>query len=203
LKLKLFEKVGILYSVPKKIILDLHKEESKFKPHLPFIIGLVLLTIVVFAFGYWFGILGEGKGFFPKEKVATESSTRQNWFVLEVSKFSIEYPESWKAEATSSENTADKISNESGQIEIWLEKPFDPRFSKEQTKQQKDKKESVVEIDGRDSSQTEYVYINGEVFLIVEVPQVGKKKKVTFWVAANDEETKVQAIEIIKTYKGK
>lgn len=189
--------------MPKKIILDLNKEEGKFKSYLPFIIGLVLLTIVVFAFGYWFGIFGEGKGVFPKEKIATESSTRQSWFVLEISKFSIEYPESWRAEAASPENAADKISNESGQIEIWLEKPFDLRFSKEQTKQQKDKKESVVKIDGRDSSLTEYVYKSGEFFLVVEVPQVGKKKKVTFWVAANDEETKVQAIEIIKTYKGK
>ena len=191
--------------MPQEIVLDLGKKgENKLKVYAPWIIGLVILAIATTTAGFFVGRWDSQENFFGLDSKENKSPTREGWLIGETNKFSIEYPKSWKIEQNLSADTSiAKIENENGQLEIFLGNLKEPRFSKEQKSKINKQVVSEVQIDNRKGQQTETVFKSGEFFLSISLPATKNKPMVIFALAATNEETKSQGLEIIKTFKSK
>ncbi|OGY25201.1 MAG: hypothetical protein A2Z11_01825 [Candidatus Woykebacteria bacterium RBG_16_43_9] len=186
----------------KEIVIDIKQKENKFKTYAPWIATAVLVAAAFFIIGFGIGKYTQVELPLFSEETATKSATRKNWFVFETKNFSIEYPKNWEVKKNSKDKPAGgKVLGSGGKVEFWFDTIRAYKFSKEQTKKQSKTTTTKLEIDGRKADVTTYPYKGGDFFIVIEVPKVKKKPKVTFWLNVADSEFKKTVMEIVSTFK--
>ncbi|MDP2720642.1 MAG: hypothetical protein Q8O75_01750 [bacterium] len=191
--------------MPKEIVLDLKPKENKFKTYFPFVAAIIFLALVFFASGFAIGKYTEFEvPLFGAKEEATKSTTRKGWFVSETASYLFEYPKNWEVRKNKKDGpTGAKIEGAGGHVQFWITNVREYKFSKEQSDKQKRVTESKLAIDGRQAQVTQYLYKNGDFFIVVRLPAAIGKPKVIFWAIAANAEFKKTVMEIVTTFKGK
>lgn len=191
----------------KEIVLDIKPQETiinKIKPHLPWIGAAILITAVIFTIGFALGKFTEFEIPLFEEKTATKSATRTGWFVFETKNFSIEYPKNWEVKKNpEDEPVGAKVSSDGARVEFWITNVRAYKFTNEQIGEQKEAKETKLNIDEREASVKRFIYKDGDIFAVTQLIASEKKPEVIFWVTATDIDFEKAANEIISTFKGK
>jgi hypothetical protein len=188
--------------VTQEIVLDIKPKENKLKTYAPWAIAAVLVALAPFLIGFAIGKYTELDVPFTSKETATKSATRKGWYVFETKGFSIEYPKGWEVEKNSSdEPLGAKVETDGGRAQFWFTEEREYRFSDDQKKKQKGEKESSLNVDQRTATVTEYLYKDGDRFIVIETPASPKKTKVIFWIVAANTEYKEFLLEIVSTFK--
>ena len=197
----------LLLLMAKEIVLDIKPKENtinKIKPQWPWIGAAILVAAAIFTIGFAIGKFTDFEVPLLDGETATKSATRAGWFVLETSKFSIEYPKGWEVKINPKDEPAGaKIASDGAKVEFWLTNVRAYKFTKEQTNQQKGVRETKLNIDGRDAYIQKFIYKEGDIFVVTELTAAGEKPKVIFWINAADADFEKTASEVISTFQGK
>jgi hypothetical protein len=190
--------------VAEEVVIDIKQKENKFRKYAPWIAGAVLITSVLFAAGFALGKYTEIELPFSRGEVATKSATRAGWYVYETSNFSLEYPKDWEVKNNpEGESIGAKVETDGGRVEFWFESEREYRFSDKQKEQQKNTKESTLDVDERTATSIEYIYKEGDRFVVIQAPEAADKSKVIFWINASNKEYKDLLVEIVTTFRSK
>jgi maltose-binding protein MalE len=189
--------------MPKTVTLDLDKKQNKIRVYGPYMAALIIIAVIITAFGYWVGKREAETNFLGSTKTASSGTTNPDWLVWETKDFSIEYPKDWQTQDSEKNSEPKKISNEGGQIKIWIDTDHEHRFSKKQRAQIKKETKSKINVNERKAQVTQFEFKSGEFFVIALLPTKSKKPKITFWIATTNKESKDVSLEILKTFKGK
>jgi len=177
----------------------------KIKPKQPRLVFYAVAFLIIILLG----VLAGGLGYILERKALegskvqpqTGASIHPDWLLYQKEIFSLEYPKTWQAEQNQKEEPKGvKISTEAGLVNLWIDTARTHRFSVAQTKNIKSQKSSEIIIDKRKSLLTEYAYKDDSFFLTLEIP-ASTSPNAIFWVAANTQEIKKEALEIVNTFK--
>ncbi len=175
---------------------------SKFSLTVTILIVLLVFVGLFFGGGYFFGRMESNSlETAVGGKATTKTAAGKTTFESPNEKYSIIFPESWKAEERQSGTPGVLIQNEANSVEIWLrvEQPYS--LSQEQKNSISATNKVRIKVNGKEIEMTEYAYNTGGYFSVLVLPATTKTTLTTFWIRATDKDTYTSALDIVKSFK--
>ena len=196
--------LGIFRDMPEEKVVQI-------KPPAPHETRLVIITLVIFIF--IIGILSAVGGFFIG-KISSSGNTKisqgssptipSGWSTYkdDTTKFSIAYPKEGKTDMhNQSDYEGVKISFDKGYVNLWL-LVDQPLLLGEKHQKALEKEEDIsVNIADKKAEGASYKYKAGNYFVVLVAPDGPTTPQVTFWVEADDEKVKDEALKIVESFR--
>ena len=181
------------------------------KPPAPHETRLVIITLIIFIF--IIGILSAAAGFLIG-KISSSGNTNisqgssptipSGWSTYkdDTTKFSIAYPKEWKANLHGkSDYEGVKITGKNGYVNLWT-LVDQPLLLGEKHQKALEKEEDIsVNIADKKAEGASYKYKAGNYFVVLVAPDGPTTPQVTFWVEADDEKVKDEALKIVESFR--
>ena len=116
--------------------------------------------------------------------------------------YAVSYPNKWEAKGhVESDYNGVRISSKKGYVDLWLlvDQPF--FLGAKHQKAIESEEEIVVTIDEREVMGSQFNYKAGNFFIILVLGDTANTPQVTFWVEADDEKTKEEALAIVQSFE--
>ncbi len=165
---------------------------------------LLLLIFVSLAFATGF-FLGRVQSSTKKEQSTGKSSTTttegKTTFTSQKEKYSIVFPETWKATEKTSLTPGIVVESGTTSVELWLkvEQPYS--LSKEQLEAITATNKVKIKVNSQDFEMTQYSYNTGGFFSVLVIPATVSTPIATFWLKAPDKDSYTTALETVQSFK--
>lgn len=175
---------------------------SKLSLTLTILVFLLVFVGLSFGVGYFFGRVESNSA--PATtggKSTTKTADNKTTFENPNEKYSIVFPESWKATERQYGIPGVLIQNETNSIELWLRVEQSFSLNQEQKDSITATNKVKIKVSGKEIELTEYVYNTGGFFSVVVLPATTETPLATFWIRTTDKENYTSALDIVKSFK--
>ncbi|MEX0616815.1 MAG: hypothetical protein WD231_03340 [Candidatus Woykebacteria bacterium] len=165
---------------------------------------LLIIGILTFAAGFLIGKLNYAASNNKISKESSPSAAIAGWSLYkdDEAQFALSHPKEWDTKKhEKSDYEGVKISSKKGYVDLTL--LTDQPFSLSEKHQKALDKEEPLEISvgEKKASGTSYKYKAGNYLMVLVLPDTETTPQVTFWLEADEDQTKDEALKIVESFK--
>ena len=123
-------------------------------------------------------------------------------YVNEENLFAISYPTKWEIKKHGDADfPGAKFISKKGSVDFWLlaDQPY--LLGSKHRKAIESEEEFTITIDDREIKGTRFNYKAGNFFMVLVLPGTTSSPQVTFWLEADDEKTKEETLNIVRSFE--
>lgn len=163
-----------------------------------------MIGVLAFSVGFIIGKINLAASTSQTPKESSPSASVAGWpaYSDEENLFYISYPKDWKAKKHGeSDYDGVKITFKKGYVDLWLlvAQPF--LLGEKHQKAIESEEEISVNVAGSEASGVQYNYKAGNYFIVLVLPNSQTSPQVTFWVEADDDKTREEALKIVESFQ--
>lgn len=167
------------------------------------VIFLGVVALLAFVVGFALGKINLEARSTQTPQSASPSAKVAGWKLFNDSEaqFAISHPEKWEANKNDSSDYAGvKLTSKKGSVSLWLlaDQPF--LLGEAHQKALESQEDTEATIDSREATGTKYNYKAGNFFIVLVLKGAENTPQVTFWIEADDEKTRDEALKIVESF---